>query len=198
MQYKSLSSFTVFHLFSRWIFTIGYQNFHRMRTTFTSSTAKVGNIDAANREFGIPRRPFTENQIIMTNAMPMIINSLFTYFDHAAVAAEGREFIESARAAITNAQTELGYAETAFGFADVESATPNLKLAEIARWHYEESIHGFAQGVKTLERARKLKLPAKYRKYIDSKIEKCLGEMAHSNKQKLALSSLLRNAKRND
>lgn len=125
--------------------------------------------------------------------MPIFINSLFTYFERTAVADEGREFIESARQSIAIARTELGYAETAFGFAQTLSAQPNLKLAEIARWHYEQSMRHFGSGVTALERARKLSLPAKYRKYVDAKIKKCLDEMALSNKQTIALSALLRN-----
>ncbi|MBS1792475.1 MAG: hypothetical protein JSS81_01405 [Acidobacteria bacterium] len=124
--------------------------------------------------------------------MPIFINSLFPFFAGNGLDAEARQLIEDARRAIALAEKESGYADIAFAQTDPESETPNLKLAEIARWHYAQSLKNYGDAVNLLGQAAKTGLPPKYRKYVELKTKKCLEEMAYSNTRKIVLGVLLR------
>src|SRR4051812_43935490 len=105
----------------------------------------------------------------MTNAMPIFINSLFPFLAENSLDSQAKQFIEDARKSIALAEKELNYADIAFAQTDKDSDNPNLKLAEIAKWHYAQTIKYYGEGVSNLERAGKLGLPAKYKKYVDLK-----------------------------
>ena len=131
----------------------------------------------------------------MTNAMPIFINSLFPFLAENNLDSRSKQFIESARKSIALAEKELKYADIAFAQTDKDSENPNLKLAEIAVWHYTQTIKNYGEAITELERAEKSNLPAKYKKYVDLKARKCLQEMAYSNTRKIALGLLLRTTK---
>jgi len=127
--------------------------------------------------------------------MPIFINSLFPFLAENNLDSRAKEFIEAARKSIALAEKELKYADIAFAQTDKDSDNPNLKLAEIAVWHYAQSIKNYSEAVGELEQAEKSNLPAKYKKYVDLKARKCLQEMAYSNTRKIALGLLLRTTK---
>jgi len=127
----------------------------------------------------------------MTNAMPVFINSLFPFFAAKNLDSQAKNFIEEARKSIALAEKEQNYAEIAQAHTAQDSGSPNLKLAEIARWHFAQSIKNFSEAVAHLERAGKSDLPLKYRKYINLKTKKCLEEMAYSNTRRIKLGAIL-------
>ena len=124
--------------------------------------------------------------------MPIFINSLFPFLAENSLDSQAKQLIEDARKSIALAEKELNYADIAFAQTDSGSDNPNLKLAEIAKWHYAQTIKYYGEGVSNLERASKLELPVKYKKYVDLKMKKCLEEMAYSNTRKIDLSAMLR------
>jgi len=128
----------------------------------------------------------------MTNAMPIFINSLFPFLAEQSLDREAKQFIENARKSIALAEKELKYADIAFAHTDKDSETPNLKLAEISVWHYAQTIKNYSEAVAELEQAGRLRLPPKYKKYVDLKTKKCLEEMAYSNNRKIRLGAILR------
>lgn len=128
----------------------------------------------------------------MTNAMPIFINSLFPFLAGESLANEAKRCIETARKAIALAEKEQKYAEIAFAHTDKDSDNPNLRLAEIAVWHYAQSIKNYGEAIAELEQATKSKLPAKYKKYVDLKTKKSLEEMAYANERKMRLNVVLR------
>lgn len=131
----------------------------------------------------------------MTNAMPIFINSLFPFFAENSLDSQAKQFIEAARKSIALAEKELNYADIAFAQTDKDSDNPNLKLAEIAKWHFAQTIKFYSEAIANLERTSKLELPAKYKKYVDLKTKKCLEEMAYANTQKISVSTILRTTK---
>jgi len=128
----------------------------------------------------------------MTNAMPIFINSLFPFLAEKGLDAAAKQFIENARKSIALAEKELKYADIAFAQTDAEAENPNLKLGEIAVWHYAQSIRYYSEAIGELEQVGKMALPTKYKKYVDLKTKKCLEEMAYSNTRKIRLSVVLR------
>ncbi len=124
--------------------------------------------------------------------MPIFINSLFPFLAGASLDREAKNFIEEARKSIALAEKELKYGDIAFIQTDKDSEHPNLKLAAIAVWHYAQGIKNYRDAVTKLEQARKLNLPAKYKKYVELKTKKSLEEMAYSNTRKIILGVLLR------
>lgn len=132
----------------------------------------------------------------MTNAMPIFINSLFPVLDGAeAMDTENKKLIEEARKSIALAEKELHYADVAFTQTGKDSDNPNLKLAEIARWHYAQTIKYYGEAVESLEKTAEKGLPAKYKKYVELKTKKCLEEMAYANERKIKLGVVLRAAR---
>ena len=126
--------------------------------------------------------------------MPIFINSLFPYLAKVNLDGGAKKFIEDARKSIAIAEKEMNYADIAFAHAGTDSESPNLKLAEIARWHCEQSIKHYGEAVTAFDQAAKLTLPAKYKKYIDLKSKKCLEEMAYANTRKIKFALVLRTA----
>jgi len=131
----------------------------------------------------------------MTNAMPIFINSLFPYLAKVNLDGGAKKFIEDARKSIAIAEKEMNYADIAFAHTGTDSESPNLKLAEIARWHCEQSIKHYGEAISALEKAAKQTLPAKYKKYVDLKSKKCLEEMAYANTRKIKIALFLRTAR---
>lgn len=127
--------------------------------------------------------------------MPIFINSLFPFLAENNLDSRAKELIEAARKSIALAEKELKYADIAFAQADQDSDNPNLKLAEIAVWHYAQTIKNYSEAIGELEQVEKLSLPAKYKKYVELKARKCLQEMAYSNTRKIALGLVLRTRK---
>jgi len=128
----------------------------------------------------------------MTNAMPIFINSIFPFLSDESLVAEVKQSIEDARKAIALAEKELNYADIAFAQTASDTETPNLKLAEIAKWHYTQTIKYYSEAVACLEQTGKTELPAKYQKYVDLKTKKCLEEMAYANTRKIRVTVILR------
>jgi hypothetical protein len=130
----------------------------------------------------------------MTNAMPIFINSLFPLLAGDEMDNQAKQFIEDARKSIALAEKELNYADIAFAQTAQDSESPNLKLAEIAKWHYVNSLKNYGAAIAALEKAGKPGLPAKYKKYVDLKTKKCLEEMTYASERKINLSVVLRTA----
>ncbi|MEP6901947.1 MAG: hypothetical protein ABJA66_09365 [Actinomycetota bacterium] len=128
----------------------------------------------------------------MTNAMPIFINSLFPFLAGESLDRQAKDFIEEARKSIVLAEKEIKYGDIAYVQTDKDSEKPNLNLAAIAVWHYAQGIKNYSTGIAKLEQARKLNLPAKYKKYVELKTKKSLEEMAYSNTRKIILGVLLR------
>lgn len=124
--------------------------------------------------------------------MTNFINSLFPFLAENGIDDKSKNFIEDVRKSVALAEKELNYADIAFAQTEKDSENPNLKLAEIAKWHYAQSIKYYSEAVAALEQASKLSLPAKYKKYVDLKTKKCLEEMAYSNTRKIALGVIFR------
>jgi hypothetical protein len=131
----------------------------------------------------------------MTNAMPIFINSLFPFLAEEGLDNQAKQSIEEARKSIALAEKELNYADIAFAQTEADSEEPNLKLAEIAKWHYAQTIKYYSEAVAALEPAGRRELPAKYKKYIDLKTKKCLEEMAYANTRKIRLGVILRTSR---
>ncbi|HVE57231.1 MAG TPA: hypothetical protein VNB22_10415 [Pyrinomonadaceae bacterium] len=131
----------------------------------------------------------------MTNAMPIFINSLFPFLAENSLDSRAKQLIETARKSIALAEKEMKYADIAFAQTNKDSDNPNLKLAEIAVWHYAQSIKNYSEAVNELEQAKRSSLPAKYKKYVDLKAKRCLEEMAYSNTRKIALGIILRTSR---
>lgn len=131
----------------------------------------------------------------MTNAMPIFINSLFPFLAETGLDSRAKQFIEDARKSIAVAEKEMNYADIAFAQTGADSESPNLKLAEIARWHCEQSIRYYSEAVTALEQAGKQNLPAKYKKYVDLKTKKCLEEMVYANTRKIRFAFVIRTGK---
>lgn len=124
--------------------------------------------------------------------MPIFINSLFPYLAKANLDSSSKKLIEDARKSIAIAEKEMNYADIAFAHTGTDSENPNLKLAEIARWHCEQSIKHYSEAVAAFDQAAKQTLPAKYKKYVDLKSKKCLQEMAYANTRKIKFALFLR------
>lgn len=124
--------------------------------------------------------------------MPIFINSLFPFLTGKTLDSQAKKVLEDARKSIALAEKELNYADIAFAQTDAGSGNPNLKLAEIARWHYTQSIKNYGEAVAGLERAGRLEIPAKYKKYAALKTKKCLEEMKYANERKISLGVILR------
>src|ERR1051325_4015911 len=98
----------------------------------------------------------------MTNAMPIFINSLFPVLDGGAMDMQDKKFIEDARKSIALAEKELNYGDIAFAQTDKDSDNPNLKLAEIAKWHYAQTIRYYGEAMESFEKIDNPGLAAKY------------------------------------
>lgn len=131
----------------------------------------------------------------MTNAMPIFINSLFPFLAEETLDSQAKQLIEDARKSIALAEKELNYADIAFAQTGPDEEIPNLKLGEIAKWHFAQTIRFYSEALEALARAGKLRMPAKYKKYIDLKSKKCLEEMAYANTRKIRLGVILRTSR---
>ena len=123
------------------------------------------------------------------------MNSLFPFLAEDSLDNQIKQLIEAARKSIALAEKELNYAEVAFARTDKDSGNPNLKLAEISKWHYAQTIKYYSEAVARLEETGKLELPEKYKKYVGLKTKKCLEAMAYANTRKIALNALRRTPK---
>jgi len=123
--------------------------------------------------------------------MTNFTNSLFPFLAENSLDKQIKYLIEEARKSIALAEKESNYAEISYTQADTDKELPNLKLAEISKWHYAQTIKYYSEAAVSLESADKLKLPAKYKKYVELKVKKCLEEMAAANTRKIELEALL-------
>jgi hypothetical protein len=130
----------------------------------------------------------------MTNAMPIFINSLFPYLAGSSLDSQAKKHIEEARKSIALAEKECKYGDIAFMQTDKDSENPNKNLAAIAVWHYSQTIKNHSEAIAVLEQANKMSMPAKYKKYVDLKMKKCMEEMAYANTRKISLGVVLRSS----
>jgi hypothetical protein len=125
--------------------------------------------------------------------MEIFTNSLFPFIAEGSLDGQTKQLIEEARKSIALAEKELNYAEIAFGQAEKEPENPNLKLAEIAKWHYAQTMKYYGEAVTVLELTAKKNLPEKYKKYVELKTKKCLGQMAYTNTRQIVLEAVWQN-----
>jgi hypothetical protein len=120
------------------------------------------------------------------NTMQIFVHSLFPFLAENNLGDQAKQLIEAARKSMALAEKELKYADIAFAQTEDQ---PNQNLAEIAAWHYEQSIKYYCEAIAHLEHAGTLELPAKYTRYVELKTKKCLEEVAYSNTRKIALGA---------
>jgi hypothetical protein len=97
----------------------------------------------------------------MTNPISNFMNSMFPVFADENLDDRTKKLFEDARKSIALAEKERSYADIAFAETAPDSETPNLKLAEIAKWHYAQCIKFYSEAIEHLEQTGKTELTAK-------------------------------------
>jgi hypothetical protein len=104
----------------------------------------------------------------MTNAI--IMSSLFPIAVLQRTDGQVKDLIEKARKNIEIAKQESVFCNA----ASISNADKNnIQLVSIAGWHLEKSLRHFRAAISNLEQAKKFKLSAKYKKYVETKIIEC-------------------------
>jgi hypothetical protein len=119
----------------------------------------------------------------MTNAMPVIINSLFPFMTRS-LDAEARTSIEKARETFAAAEEETKFGDIAGSQISSDAGDANKNMVAIAVWHYGRGIKKYLEAFGKFEKALRLNLPPKYRKYVEKKMKECLDRSNFANLQK--------------
>ena len=105
---------------------------------------------------------------------------------------QAKIFIEVAREAIENAETEMKFGNETEN-AIIETGQEDSTLVSIAIWHYQKGIERYQEAIRYLEQAKRFNISAKYLKYIELKIKKCLEKIRFIFTKKIQTEILLTN-----
>lgn len=119
----------------------------------------------------------------MTNAMPIIINSLFPFMTKS-LDGEAKNFIEQARETFAIGGEETKFGDIAYRQISQDTSAPNKNMVEIAVWHYGRGIKKYLEAYRQFEKVAMLDLPPKYKKYVEKKMKECLDRSNSVNMQK--------------
>lgn len=109
----------------------------------------------------------------MINAMPILINSLFP-FTTKSLDAVARNSIEKARETFAEAEEETKFGDIAGSRISNGAGETNKNMVAIAVWHYGRGIKKYLEAFGRFEKAAALRLPPKYKKYVERKMKDCL------------------------
>lgn len=124
----------------------------------------------------------------MTNAI--IMSSLFPVAIVYKTDTQAKFLIDKAKSSIRTAEQEAVFGNA----ASISKSNPiNSELVSIAVWHFEKALRSFREAISNLEQAKKFRLSARYKKYVEAKIQECYKHAESSLARKQQTERLLEN-----
>ena len=122
----------------------------------------------------------------------IFINTFFPFANTTETDLQAKIFIEVAREAIQNAETEMKFGNETES-AIIETGQEDSTLVSIAIWHYQKGIDRYQEAIRYLEQAKMFNISAKYVKYIELKLKKCVEKIRVIFTKKIQTEILLTN-----